>query len=86
MEDIRVELDQSHPTSASSDADSSVVGLLTPPTDTHIFQPYEGVQACLSATASHDESTDVSTTFIGLISEPSGNTPYQPKHSFPFDT
>ena len=86
MEDIHVELNQSHPTPVSSDADLSVVGSLTPPTDSHIFQPYEGVQARLSATTPHDKPTDVSTTFIGLISQPSGNTPYQPKHSFPFDT
>ena len=68
--DIRVEVSQS----------------LTPPTNTYLFQPYEGVQAPLSATASHDESTDVSTTFISLVSEPSGNPSYQPEHSFPFDT
>ena len=85
-EDIRVELNQSQLTTASSDADSSADGLQAPPTDMHIFQPYEGVWACLSATASHDESTDVSTTFIGLISEPSRNPPYHPKHLFPFDT
>ena len=84
--DISVEVSQ------SQDNDTSLGGRLfacesqTPPTDAHLFQPYEGVQVNLSATASHDESTDISTTFIGLVSELPGNLSYQPEHSFPFDT
>ena len=84
--DIRVEVSQSQDNVASSDDDLPTCAPQTPPTNTHLFQPYEGVQARLSATASHDESTDISTTFIGLVSEPSGIPSYQPEHSFPFDT
>ena len=86
MADIRVEVSQSQVNNASSGGTSSVCDPLTPPTDTHLFQPYEGVQARLSVTASHNESTDVSTTFIDLVSELPRNLSYQPEHSFPFDT
>ena len=86
MADIRVEVSQSQDNVASSDHDLPTCIPHTPPTNTHLFQPYEGVQAQLSATASHDESTDVSTTFISLVSEPSGIPSYQLEHSFPFDT
>ena len=86
MADIRVEVNQSQDTVVSSDDDSPTCAPQTPPTNTHLFQPYEGVQARLSAMASHNESTDVSTTFIGLVSEPPGIPSYQPEHSFPFDT
>ena len=63
-EDICVEVSQSQDNVASSDDDLPSHEPQTPPTNTHLFHPYEGVQAHLSATASHDESTDVSTTFI----------------------
>ena len=86
MADIHVEVSQLQDNVASSDDDSPSHEPQTPPTNTHLFQPYEGVQACLSATASHNESTDISTTFIRLVSELPGNLPYQPEHSFPFDT
>ena len=84
--DICVEVSQSQDNVASSDDDSPTHEPQTPPINTHHFQPYEGVQAHLSATASHDESTDVSTTFIGLVSELPGTLSYQPEHSFPFDS
>ena len=84
--DIHVEVSQSQDNVAPSDDDSPTCAPQTPPTNTHLFQPYEGVQAQLSAMASHDESTDVSTTFIGLVSELPGVPSYQPEPSFPFDT
>ena len=85
VDDIQVETAHSQTTNTSPDADSSVDSLQSP-IEAHIFRPYKGVQAHLSMTASHDESTDVSTTFIGLISEQSSNPSYMPEHSFPFDT
>ena len=84
--DIRVAASQPPVNDAPLNRHSPTCGPLTPPIDLHLFQPYEGVQACLSTTASHDESTDVSTTFIGLVSEPANNPAYQSEHSFPFDT
>ena len=86
VDDIHVEVTHSLTTNTSPDADSSVDISQTSPTEAHIFQPYKGVQACISMTASHDESTDVSTTFIGLVSEQSSNPSYTPEHFFPFDT
>ena len=47
--DIHVEVSQSQVNDASLDGNSLACEPLTPPTDTHLFQPYEGVQARLSA-------------------------------------
>ena len=45
MVDIHVEVSQSQDNVASSDDDSPTCEPQTPPTNTHLFQPYEGVQA-----------------------------------------
>ena len=86
MEDLQVDTVHSHSTETQVKNDSPISSPPTLPTDSPIYQPYEGVQACLSVTANHDETTDVSTTFIGLVTEQSEHPTYTPEHSFPFDT
>ena len=85
MEDIEIEPVQLPPSVETSTADLPTLQPCPLDSMSHIYQPYEGVKAKLSVASSHDETTDVSTTFIGLVMEPNPIKSYTPEYSFPFD-
>ena len=85
MEDIEIEPVQLPPSVETSTADSPTSQPCPLDSMSHIYQPYKGVKAKLSVASSHDETTDVRTTFIGLVMEPNSTKSYTPEYSFPFD-
>ena len=48
------------------------------------FCPYDGVSAVISSAAEHDETSAVSTTFLGPVDIPETSS-FLPEYSFPFD-
>ena len=50
-----------------------------------MFQPFDRVEAKLTSSAMYDESTDISTTYIGAVKE-SGNSPFKSDLEYSFDT
>ena len=50
-----------------------------------LFQPFNSVEAKLTSSAMYDESTDISTTYIGAVKK-DGNPPFKPDLEYSFDT
>ena len=49
------------------------------------YQPFESIEAKLTSAATYDESTDISTTYIGAVKE-ENKSPFQPDLEYSFNT
>ena len=59
-----------------------------PPTEVNgnpIFQPFDSIEAKLTASTTYDESVDVSTTYIRAVKD-ENNGSFRTELQFPFDT
>ena len=75
--------DSSGPTNIETDSPPLEGSVETSQNELH-FCPYDGVTSVISSATKHDETADVSTTFLGPV-ETSEKSTFLPEYSFPFD-